>query len=331
MRGALKRVEHYAIILCGGTGSRLWPWSTKACPKPYMPILDEETSLLQHTLKRALNLVERSHIWIVTHESQASLVRTQAKRINPTLVSRILTEKEARNTLPATAAALQKLPRQGTVTILPSDHLIRDQALFYEDWKKAIHLAHSEHFVLFGIPPRHPSSDFGYLEMEDSGQVQAFHEKPPLEIAEQYVKRGFLWNSGILVANLGLIQQRIKEKGPFKNLAPQSLDHGLLEGNTQTLAIRARFDWSDLGTWENLFEALPKQEAQNVLKGDVQLVESERNLVWARSAHVTLLGVDDLILVQNGDEILVSKRGPLKKATLETLRLQGEKKERPPS
>lgn len=319
-----------ALILAGGSGTRFWPLSRSRRPKQLLA-LEGARSLLQQTVDRLSPLVLPSDIWICTTAALAEAVREQVPEVP---ADHILCEPEGRNTGPAIAWALGFLPpaqQNEVVAVLPADHRLADDRDFRETLARA-GAAAAERVVAVGIQPRRPETGYGYLELGDSlgpglHAVNSFREKPDLATAEAYCQSGrHLWNGGIFVFRPSLLLQHLASFEPtlaaelatlaaerhrtaeiYPRLKKISIDYAVMErlGPGEIATVELESGWSDLGSWEALAEVLPADPQGNHVRGDVLTLEASGNLLVADQGQITVLGVQGLVVVRTGDNVLV--------------------------
>ncbi len=330
------------MILAGGTGARFWPASRRLRPKPFIPLLGEST-LFRATLERLERLVPRERTWVVATREIERPVRA-ALRGHAGV--RLLLEPAGRNTAPAfswAAACVEGREPGALVGFFPSDHHIPHPAPFGRCVRIAARLAAREDaLVLIGIAPDGPSSAYGYLRVGsrtvDGGhRVERFVEKPgPARARRLVADPRWLWNSGMLLAParrvledceacapeiwgpLGGCLRRIAAGRPvsdtrlavaYRRLRPRPFDTAVLERSGRVLAVRGRFAWSDLGSWDALWNALPRRRG-NAVRGapPVANIDAAGNVVWsAASRPLALLGVEGLVIVDTPDALLVAR------------------------
>ena len=323
--------NRYAVILAGGIGSRFWPASTPARPKQLLA-LGSDNSLILDTVERARRLVGPDRVRILTGAGLVSPFRSAV----PDLADEMfLLEPVARSTGPALVWAASVLERSdpGAVMIsLHSDHVIDPFDEFADTIGRACRAAVARHsLVCLGIEPTRPETGYGYIEVgEDLGEdvysVTRFHEKPDLGTARRYAaSREHLWNSGIFVWRardlLDEAERCATEMRPalpllgsgtagefFDVVNPVSVDVGILERSDRVEVARASFEWDDVGTWSALTRTRDADAAGNVVVGAASILDGRENVVWAEDGPVRLFGVDDLVVVRSGDEVLVMKK-----------------------
>lgn len=333
------QIESFAVVLAGGFGTRLWPLSRTAKPKQLIS-LNGNLSLLQQTVSRLLKKVPADHIYTVTFEDQKYEVIGQLHEIDPALVQHVMVEPEARNTLPAISWAVRRIHERASnavVGVFSSDHSIDDDSVFNATWAQAEVLGEQGYIALIGIEPDRPATGYGYIQrganlgenQESSYLVQKFVEKPDRKTAESYLKNGgYFWNAGIFIfatneylkllekhqndtySVLNQIDLNSNDVGieTYRRLNKTSIDYGLLEHASQLAVVSAQFKWSDLGSWDEIYNSKEKDAEGNVFHGEVIGVDCQDNLFWAQNGAVAALGVKGLIVVQTDDATLVTTK-----------------------
>ena len=329
------------VILCGGSGSRLWPMSRRLLPKQFLPLVTEKT-LLQDTVLRTRGLAGCGAPVVVTNAEHRFLAADQLAEISMAPRA-LLLEPVGRNTAPAVAAAALLVLRDAPDAVLlvqPADHLIGHEAAFHAAVVEAVAAAREGHLVTFGVPPTEPATGYGYIEAGDAlagnaFRIRRFVEKPTLEKARAFLAQGgFYWNSGMFVfraqrfvEELGQLRPEILaavrsalEKSTrdldflrldteaFAACPAVSVDYAVMERTGAGAMVRAAMRWSDVGSWSSLWEAAARDAAGNALRGDVAVRDASGCYVHAGSRHVSLLGAQDLVVVETTDAVLVAAR-----------------------
>jgi len=308
-----------SIILAGGVGTRLWPLSREYYPKQFIQL--DGRSLFQQTVSRAGRLSGPDEIYVVTNEIHRYLVRNQIEEMGHRIADdHILAEPEGKNTLPAIAWAMQRIRAvspTATAVVFPSDHLLGDAAL---DQIRAAEPLAKNYLVTFGIRPASPHTGYGYIRpgkpLATGSIVEEFKEKPDEKTARDYVKKGYLWNSGIFLLSTGCFFAELKKYRPslyaaftgneplkYEELESISIDYGLLEHSKRVAVVTLEADWSDLGTFKALYDVEQHDPEGNV--GKAEFLSARNNFVHAPGKQVGLIGVSDLIVVDTADALLV--------------------------
>ena len=334
------------IILSGGSGTRLWPVSREAMPKPFMKIAGGK-SLLQLTWERACALPGVSHAAVVTNMAYSYKTAEELMDQSGARQISLLLEPVGRNTAPAVAlAALWAQAKFGTdvvLLVLAADHLIDQQAGFNDAVVDAAALAQREgRLVLFGIEPSGPDTGYGYIEYgtqiagSRAHRVARFVEKPSIDKATEYLRAGnFVWNSGMFcftaAAVLAALEQhapqvlqaaqRVAQRSPmsssgqvlfdaaaFGELPDISIDYAVMEKAANVAVIPCAFGWSDIGSWKAVAETRETDEAGNSTEGDTILVNSRRTYLRSEDRLVAAVGVEDLVVIDTPDAVLVAHK-----------------------
>lgn len=268
-------INHYALIMAGGEGTRFQPISTPEKPKQFLHLWNEEKTLLQETYERLLDLFGPKKIWIGTNRRYENLIQEQLPEVQ---TSQIIGETVKKNTAPCLAwVSYQLFQKNGNaiVSAFPADHFITPESSFRQTIQEALALAKKkQEIVTVGIKPAFPSTQYGYIQGNRDGSAQRFIEKPNSQKAKQYLENGnYFWNSGIFIFPVRTLLKAIQEFLPslhqllqketsldlFFQKAPSiSIDYGVMEKVKEIAMVEAKFDWSDVGTWENLQELSEK-------------------------------------------------------------------------
>lgn len=311
------------LILAGGSGTRLFPLSRGRYPKQFLPIFDS-LSLFQTTLRRALMLSSPDDISVVTNRDQEFIVRDQAAAIG--CDCRIISEPAGRNTLPAVFFGMQEIERESGpchVAILPSDHLIHSGPAYAEAFRKANRLA-GENLVLFGVKGAAPHTGYGYIRpgraIGEGYLVESFTEKPDLEMAQVYLREGYLWNSGMFLFSTQLFFDECRVHAPavaeaFRHPVPAayemtpavSIDYGLMEKTGRAAVVPLETAWNDLGSFDSFYEIFDKNGDGNAVRGEYLGLDSHRNLIIGDRLVITV-GLHDTAVIDTGDITFIAPR-----------------------
>ena len=336
------------IILAGGGGSRLFPLSRKAYPKQFLA-LEDDKSLLVHTVERFLSMVPAEDIVLVTNESYFYHVQSELELCHADK-AHIVLEPVAKNTAPAIALAAKyceselECSRDEVLIIAAADHVIKQQQAFSACVSKAAEVARNDAFVTFGIKPRNPETGYGYIEVgsgqDGSFNVLSFKEKPSLEMAEKYLASGnYYWNSGMFAFTLGCIMDELAAYQPeinglmdghsyqevhdrFAEMPSISIDYAVAELSKKVRMVPLSCYWNDIGSWDAMYDILPKDAAGNAVKGDCITIDCKDSLLIGHDRLIAGIGIDDLLLVESDDVIVATKKGNSQKVkeVVETLK-----------
>ena len=323
--------------LSGGSGTRLWPLSREAYPKQFLALAGDDT-MVQATWRRVAPLAGAAPI-VVANEDHRFLVAEQLRQAGAPRAA-ILLEPAGRNTAPAIAAAALQATADGAdplLLVLPSDHVVTDEAAFHAAVREAIPAAAGGALVTFGIVPGAPETGFGYIQAEAGDGVRAvrrFVEKPDAATAARYLSEGgYYWNSGMFLfrasrflAELGrhapamLAAVRAAcdgavrdgdfirlDKAAFEACPADSIDYAVMEKTDRAMVLPVDIGWNDVGSWSALWEVSAQDGDGNAHHGDVIAVDSRNSYAWARRL-VALVGVDDLVVVETDDAVLVAHK-----------------------
>ncbi|MEM0022218.1 MAG: mannose-1-phosphate guanylyltransferase/mannose-6-phosphate isomerase [Archaeoglobaceae archaeon] len=313
------------IILAGGKGTRLWPLSRETMPKQFLRIFDE--SLFQKTIRRALLISKPEEIFVVTNNEYRFRVLDDLEDLGVKIPEEnILLEPKSKNTLPAICLAIKEAGK-GVYAILPSDHVIEVNENYLRAFKIAEKIC-TQYLVTFGIKPKKPHTGYGYIKpgkkVSEAFEVEEFKEKPDAKTAEEFVKRGYLWNSGMFLFDSELFIGELKQFSPemlkiferrekaYEEIPEISIDYGILEKSKKVAVVPMNVEWSDVGSFDAIYDLLSKDNDENAIRGEVLTMNSRRNLVIAERLTV-LLDVEDLLLIDTDDALLVAKKGSAEK------------------
>ena len=335
--------HRYCVIMCGGIGSRFWPYSRTSRPKQFIDFLGTGRSLLQMSFDRLTSIVSPDKIYIVTNEQYAESVKAQLPEIP---AANLLYEPARRNTAPCIAWAtyhIAALDPEASILVTPSDHLITREQLFIDCVIRGFEFIEREDALLtLGITPTRPETGYGYIQMGPEVapgfyKVKTFTEKPDLELAKVFIETGeFYWNSGMFLWRAPVIKKAFEKYAPEliygfeKNVAafgtPReeaviddifpmcpsiSIDYAVMEKADNVYLEQGNFGWSDLGTWGSLYENSPKNNNHNVTQNcQVIAYDSHRNIFAVKPSDklVVVDGLDDYIVADTGDVLLICPR-----------------------
>ena len=349
------------VILSGGAGTRLWPVSRKAYPKPFMRLADGQT-LAGATLLRALEVGDLGLSLTVTSRDYYFLTRDIYRELAPDAEHHFLLEPEGRNTAAAIAmAALWVQHNHGPeaqLLVLPADHLVRDRMAFNRAVQHARTLADDGWLVCLGVQPTHAETGFGYIragQVIDIGpqglHVEAFVEKPDAETARRYYEGGqYLWNAGMFCFRADAILQALSEQAghilsavqsswqasetgndpveldpaSFAAVPSDSIDYAVMERAPRRAVVPVNCGWSDIGSWQAISDLYETDGAGNQVQGHAVLIDARDTFVQSEHRLVAAVGVEGLVIVDTGDAVLVARRGRAQevKAVVEELTRQ---------
>ena len=325
------------VILAGGTGSRLWPLSREMYPKQLLSLTDH-CSLLQTTVKRVAAVPGMLSPIVVVGEEHRFTTKSQIDELGLTGDYTILLEPIGRNTAPAIAGALQYIVKEQhrsdqVVLILPADHLVRDLDSFDRAVQKSAQKAADGAVVTFGIEPERPETGYGYIEGGADGSVLSFKEKPPYEVAKNYLEEGnYYWNSGMFAFTAKTFVEEMELHAPeilgcmeeavangsrddrffrfaseeMERCPEDSIDYALMEKTDRAVVVTADLGWSDIGSWQALYEVLEKDGDGNICQGDVLLEDTQNSLIRSEDMLVAAVGLSDTLVVETSDAVLVA-------------------------
>ncbi|MEG2289451.1 MAG: mannose-1-phosphate guanylyltransferase [Clostridium sp.] len=328
-----------ALIMAGGKGTRFWPLSTEKNPKQFLNLLGEDT-MVQMTVKRLLPLIPMERIFAVTSEEYIDILRKQLpylKREN------IIVEPVGRNTAPCIALSalhISKIYKEATMLVLPSDHLIRNENAFLEvvDGGAEFIEKNKEAIITIGIKPTRAETGYGYIRYKDKFEgepmkVEAFVEKPNLQLAEKYMKSGqYLWNSGMFmwkcqhILNLmkmyeGNTYDILKEiaitkeekyhdvlEQRYKDVDSISVDFAIMEKAENIYVIPGELGWDDIGSWKAIERYGIKDDQDNIIIGNVRAVKGNGNIIIGKDKPIIISDVDNMVIVESEELIYIGKK-----------------------
>ncbi len=334
----------YAVLMAGGVGTRFWPRSRSRNPKQVLNIVDHDT-MIQATYRRLEGLIDRDHLIIVTHYDQKEIIQDQLPDLEE---DNFILEPLGRNTAPCIGLAAVQIVVQdpdGIMVVLPADHLVKNVEEFQHVVKLAARfVGENDGLVTLGIQPTEPATGYGYIQRSGKVQeldghtiyrVKTFAEKPNYETAVRFLESGdFYWNSGMFIWKASTILQEISEKLPeiyeglmeikdhlgqpnyfdkvadvYRRIRSISIDYGVMQTAENVYVIPTDMGWSDVGSWETVYEISPKDKNKNAaFCKELVAVDSCRSYVYSPDKVVALVGVENLIVVDTGDALLICKR-----------------------
>ena len=323
----------HPVILCGGSGTRLWPRSRKTMPKPFLPLVADET-LFEATLGRCADPELFGGPIVVT--GTAHLAHVQAQ-LGVRTDAEIVVEPEAKNTAAAIALAAARLPADAIMLVCPSDHHIADIAAFADAARAAAKLAQDDWMVSFGITAIAPETGFGYIKrgepLPGGYAVERFVEKPDLATAQAFLADGgYSWNGGIFAFRAGAFMDELarhrpelakavwravasgtKEGArfhpapiPFAEVVGESVDYAVMENTARAAMVPVAMGWSDIGNWQALRDAREGDDSGNRVRGPAELIDCSNVLVESDGPHVSVIGMTDIAVIVDGDDVLVT-------------------------
>ncbi len=357
------------VILCGGSGTRLWPLSRTTFPKQFL-ILSGRTTLFQQSVERLQALkytsVKVNDTLIVTNEEHRFLVLDQLREIKD-VKAQLLLEPMSRNTAPAlTLAALQAIDKgeDPILIVIPADQIVQDELSFTRSLHDAIEVAERGSIMVLGIKPTKPDTGFGYIKKDSSEdenhafKVLNFTEKPDLATAEGFLKSGdYFWNGGIFVLRTSVWLKAIQHFSPeiyeatvksfnqrtndylfirpdeslFKKIPSDSIDYAVIEKCPQSdfeiKMVQLDAGWNDLGSWDAVWQIGNKDKDQNVTYGDTLLENTKNSLVYADHKLVSVLGLENIVVIETSDAILIMDRNQSQEVKMIVNKLSIEKRE----
>ena len=334
--------HNWCIIMAGGIGSRFWPVSRTDNPKQFIDVTGVGRSMLQLTFERFTRICPRQNIVIVTGKQYADRVREQLPDLLP---YQVLAEPLRRNTAPCiayAAAVISQIDPEATLIVSPSDHAIFHREKFKDDIEQALQtVAEHDWIITLGAQPVRPDTSYGYIQFNDEPslpkahnlhKVITFTEKPPVEMARQFIASGeFFWNAGIFVWRLPVLREAYKKHLPhvavaffglglttpweelervYSHCEAVSVDNGIMEKADNVHVLAASFGWSDVETWDSLYDVYRHDQNGNaVVSGNALTYNSRNNLVLvSEGKNVILEGLDGYIVAAGADTLMICRR-----------------------
>lgn len=328
-----------AVIMAGGKGERFWPQSRTSKPKQFLSLTNDGETMIQKTVNRLMGLVDINDVFVVTNKNYLELVNEQLPELP---AENVIAEPAARNTAPCIGLAAgiinKKYEEDAVMIVLPSDHLVKFNAMFIDILKQAVKVAEQgQNLVTIGITPTYPETGYGYINFSGRGsengayEVVRFVEKPDTEKAKQYVNSGeYLWNSGMFVWKASSILENIKrflpdmykglekicgaygtenfatelERG-FPLLKSESIDFGVMEKADNIYTIPGNFGWDDVGSWLAIERVNKTNEYGNFVKGDVVSIDTKNATIVGNNKMIATVGLENIVIVDTDDALLV--------------------------
>ena len=344
------------ILLAGGAGTRLWPVSRDALPKQFLPLIGNR-STYQETLLRVQDAMFAPPI-VITGPNFHFFARRQAEEVG--VDATIVIEPMRRDSGPAIAAATAVASRRepkAVVLALAADHIIPDGDAFRATCRAGLVAAEAGRIVTFGIKPTEPKTSYGYILPgepigDDVCAVKSFVEKPDVETAARYVREGYLWNSGNFLFRAAVLLSELKrlepemasaidaavenasndlgflrlESSAFSRAPQKSIDYAIMERTDLAAVALGNFRWSDIGSWDALFDITPRDSAGNVLQGSVMTMDAKGCVVHSNDRLTAVVGVDDLVVVSTTDAVMVIPRSRAQEVRELVSKLKTEKR-----
>lgn len=329
------------IILCGGTGTRLWPLSRSLMPKQFIKLFNND-SLFKMCINRNINFCE--NMVVVSNAEQYFLAKDQVAEIKHNNNFGFILEPVAKNTAPAITLACMGLDKNEIVLVSPSDHLIKDLEAYENALNEGKALAEQGYLVTFGIKPTHAETGYGYIKTskEDVNKVEGFYEKPNEEMAKKYFENDiYYWNSGMFMFKVGTLLDEMllhandiykqcknaylnakKDNGItristeyMQKIASESIDYALMEKSEKIKMVPCDMGWSDLGSFEALGNEFQEDESGNKANANYKQIDSKNNFIYSESDKkiISTIDVEDLVVIDTKDALLISKNGSSKK------------------
>ncbi|MFH1197602.1 MAG: mannose-1-phosphate guanylyltransferase [bacterium] len=335
----------YAVIMAGGVGSRFWPRSRERKPKQLIRILGEK-SMIEETVERLDGLVEKKNIFVITNRMQKPRVKELLHELPE---ENIIDEPFGKNTAACIGLAAVVISKQcddAVMITLPADHTISMNERFIDTLKKSCDFANeSKGLMTIGISPNRPETGYGYIQLGDEIDnkqiypVLTFAEKPNKETAEMFMASGdFLWNSGIFIWRVDVILEELKKHMPdhfegfvkikdslgtgefektltqvYGQLRNVSIDYGIMEKSDRVFVTKGTFLWSDVGSWEAVYELSEKDSTGNAVIGDVYTRNSNNSYIFSPKKFTAIIGLDNIIVVDTREALLICNRADAQK------------------
>lgn len=312
----------HAVIMAGGSGTRFWPLSTKNKPKQCLTFFSDKT-LMEETIERLLPLFDKTNIHIATNEKLAKQMKEVLPKINYIL------EPCAKNTTGCIGLAcieIIKADPDALIFIETADHIYKDPNKYLETVKLGIKLAEDNKIVAIGIKPSYAFTGFGYIQpgqaYKEGFLVESFREKPNKETAEKFLKKGFLWNSGMYIFKAKKMLEELKKYEPeiyghlinisngadkkeeFSKIRSIAIDYAVSERSKDLIVLKADMHWDDIGSWDSLDRLKNKDKEGNIILGNHSNIDSNNNIIYSKKL-VGTIGLKDFVIVETDKAILI--------------------------
>ena len=330
----------FALIMAGGIGSRFWPRSKEKTPKQLLRIFGEKT-MIQDTVARLNGVIPNENIFVITNKVQRQEIINQLPEVPPI---NILEEPFGRNTAACIGLAsimIEEKSKDAVTIVLPADHIIRDKISFYNTLKTSAKFANeSKGLVTIGIVPTRPETGYGYIQIDDSfvsdniHKVLTFAEKPNYATAVRFLESGdFLWNSGMFIWRIDSVLEEIRKFMPelyegletikksmhapnfgevlgnvYGQLKNVSIDYGIMEKSQKVFLTKGDFSWSDVGSWEEVYQLSDKDEDGNAIVGKVFTDDTSESYIYSPDKFTAVIGAENFIVINTDDALLICRR-----------------------
>ncbi len=333
-------MDLFVVIMAGGVGARFWPRSKQEKPKQLIRIFGENT-MIQDTVSRLDGFVKKENIYVITNELQKPRV---VEQLNDVPEQNIIAEPFGKNTAACIGLAsvlIHKKSNNAITVILPADHLILDKKGFQDTIERAVKFAESsDSLVTIGIKPTRPETGYGYIQFIDDQvaegiyRVQTFAEKPNISTARRFIESGdFLWNSGMFIWKTETILNEISVHLPelyegllkieaaigydnfkevltsvYGQLINVSIDYGIMEKSSKVYLTKGEFSWSDVGSWEEVYQLSEKDENGNAIKGDVYTENTYNSYLFSPKKFTAVIGLENIMVIETENALLICNR-----------------------
>lgn len=325
---------NYAIILAGGVGSRFWPLSRQTEPKQFLSVCSAKP-MIEETIERIAPALKKENIYIACNKIHREKISKSIRKYGVPLKN-VLLEPQGRNTFAPIiflSCKISKLDPEAVISVLPCDHVIKNNKKFLRLLTKAFLVSNKGGIVTFGVAPKRPETGYGYIKIKSPGpqsprtpvyKIEKFIEKPDLETARKLIKdKKYYWNSGIFVFRADVlinetkrilpgVYKKLIHKHNFKRLwaalPATSIDYAIMEKAKNMVLVPADYGWLDLGSWQAIEEVMAKDKNGNIFKGNCVDIESKDTFVWSQNRLVASVGLKDIIIVDTADALLVCSK-----------------------